>query len=340
MTMHLIKHPNNPILSANPDHDWESLAVCNPGVILDQGTFHMLYRAAGHDLEHKIVLGYATSSDGVIFARQSSQPAVVPSEQSFDAGCVEDPRIVKIDGLFLITYAYRPFPPGRYWLKESYDHGWALPGSAPKGLRENTTNTGLMITRDFKTYKKLGRITQHDIDNRDVILFPEKINGKFVMLHRPVEWTGPAYGTMVPTMWLSFSDDLMRWKDDVLLAVPEQPWEMKKMGGSTPPLKTDQGWLVFYHAVSPEDGMYRVGAMMLDLLDPRKVIARTKNYLMEPEFPYETAGYYTGCVFPTANIIKDDTIYLYYGGADKHVCLATCSVSELVKDLMDNQRRM
>jgi len=337
--MRFDKHPNNPILSPLKDNDWESLAVCNPGVIHHDGLFHMLYRAAGHDLEHRIVLGYATSEDGANFVRQSDTPAVSPDEGSFDAGCVEDPRIVTIDGLHVITYAYRPFPPGRYWLKESYDHGWALPESAPNGLLWNTTNTGLMITRDFKRFKKLGRITQHDIDNRDVILFPEKINGKFVMLHRPVEWTGPDYGTDVPTMWLAFSDDLMRWRDDHLLAVPEQPWEMKKMGGSTPPLKTEHGWLVLYHAVSPEDEQYRVGAMLLDLHNPRIILARTKDFLMEPEFPYETDGYYTGCVFPTGNVILDDTLYVYYGGADRYVCQATCKVSELIETLLRDGKR-
>jgi predicted GH43/DUF377 family glycosyl hydrolase len=256
-----------------------------------------------------------------------------PTPEGFDAGCVEDPRIVKFDDLFYVTYAYRPFPPGQYWLKKSFDHGWPMSKHLPEGLRNNTTNTGLAISKDLKTFKKLGRITPHHIDNRDVILFPEKVNGQYVMLHRPVEWVGASYGCDVPSIWLAFSDDMMLWKDDYLLATPAFDWESKKIGGSTPPLKTKDGWLVIYHGVSKSDEQYRVGVMLLDLNDPRKIIARSSDIIMEPEYPYETDGYYTGCVFPTGNVIKDDTLYVYYGGADKFVCQATCSLTELLEFL-------
>jgi predicted GH43/DUF377 family glycosyl hydrolase len=107
-------------------------------------------------------------------------------------------------------------------------------------------------------------------------------------------------------------------------------WE-EKVGGSTPPLKTDRGWLVLYHGVENGGlGYYRVGAVMLDLEDPTKVIGRTKDWIMEPEFDYEIEGYYKGCVFPTGNMIIDDTLYVYYGGADKYIGLATCDMNELI----------
>jgi len=335
--MKLIKAKENPILKPHPDHPWEDLVVCNPGAWYEDGTFYLLYRGAGHDEAHLIHLGLATSKDGFNFERVSDQPVMSPTPDGFDAGCVEDPRIVKFDDLFYVTYAYRPFPPGQYWLKKSFDHGWPKSAHWPKGLLYNTTNTGLAISKDLKTFKKLGRMTKHSIDNRDVILFPEKINGKYVMLHRPVEWVGPKYGCEVPSIWLAFSDDLMEWKDDYMLATSTFDWESKKLGGSTPPLRTKDGWLVIYHGVSKTDEQYRVGVMLLDINDPRKILARSSDYIMEPEFPYETEGYYTGCVFPTGNIIKDDTLYVYYGGADRFVCVATCSVTELLK-FLENHR--
>lgn len=332
--MKLKKYEGNPILRPNMENKWEDLAVCNPAAWYEDGQFYLLYRAAGDDLEHYIYLGLATSVDGFNFERTSSQPVLSPTVNSYDAGCVEDPRIVKFDDEFYITYAYRPFPPGRYWefsadQVKSYEVG----EHAPLCLKNNIANTGLAVTKDFKDFKKLGRITKTNLDNRDVILFPERINGKYVLLHRPKEWIGEAYGCEYPSMWISFSDDLMEWNDGELLAKGIENWE-KKIGGSTPPLKTDKGWLTLYHGVD-DKGIYRVGAMLLDLQDPRKIIARTKDFIMEPEYDYETIGFYNGCVFPTGNVIVEDTLYIYYGGADKYCCVATCSVTELLDYILE-----
>jgi len=335
--MKLTKSPFNPVLSPNPNNAWESLVTCNPGAWFENGLFYLLYRAAGNDIEHTIHLGLATSTDGVSFTRVSDQPVMSPTPDNFDEGCVEDPRIVKFGDLFYVTYAYRPFVPGRYWekghrLKPKYD----LDDHAPSGLRWNTTNSALAVSKDLRTFKKLGRITKYNLDNRDVILFPEKVNGRFVMLHRPVEWTGPNYGCDVPSIWLAFSDNLMEWKDDFLLLSASTDWDDKKLGGATPPIKTDQGWLVLYHGVSKKDDLYRIGAMILDLDDPRKILAKTKDFIMEPEYDYETNGFYNGCVFPTGNVVVGDTLYVYYGGADRYVCLATCKVKELVRFIFEN----
>ena len=114
----------------------------------------------------------------------------------------------------------------------------------------------------------------------------------------------------------------------------EQPWEDQKIGGSCPPIKTEKGWLHIYHGVSSADGAYRAGAVMLDLKNPAVIIARTKGFILEPEFDFEVKGYYTGCVFPTANVVKDNVLYVYYGAADKYVCAATAPFDQFVEDLM------
>ncbi|MDF2857875.1 MAG: glycosidase related protein, partial [Neobacillus sp.] len=204
--MKLKKYENNPILSPMAGHDWENLAVCNPGMWYEEGVFNLLYRAAGDDEEHRIYFGLAKSKDGFHFERVSDQPNVAPLEGNYDAGCIEDPRIIKFEDTYYITYAYRPFAPGRYW---TFGHDEVLvpdvPQGAPDYVKKNTANTGLLMTKDLKNYQRLGRITKTFLDDRDVIIFPEKINGKYVMIHRPKEWIGDEYDCEFPGIWISYS---------------------------------------------------------------------------------------------------------------------------------------
>ena len=193
--MKLEKYSGNPILSPNPKQPWESLVVCNPGVIYDQGVFKMLYRAAGDDAEHVIRFGLATSRDGFHFKRAQKTPVLSPSADGEDAGCIEDPRIVKTNGHFLITYAYRPYFPQQYWLAPNNSAYNPHDKHQPKAFGENLTSSGLLMSVDLKTFRRLGRITDPTLDDRDVILFPERINGKFALLRRPMQWTGKKYGT-------------------------------------------------------------------------------------------------------------------------------------------------
>lgn len=342
--MKLLKFVGNPVMAPNPENEWESLITCNPGVIYDKGIFYMLYRCAGNDEKHVIRFGLATSTDGFHFKRESNSPVFGPSEDGPDGGCVEDPRIVKFDNEFYITYAYRPFPPGRYW---TFAHDVVLTPecgeNAPTAIRENMGNTGLAVTTDFKSFRRLGRLTHSCLDDRDVILFPEKVNGKYVLMHRPKQYVGESYGVKYPSIWLKFSDDLLSWEDKpstLLITGIEGTWE-EKIGGSTPPIRTEAGWLVLYHGVEKGGvGHYRAGALLLDFNDPTKVIGRTPNPILEPEEDYETQGMYDGCVFPTGNVVVDGTLYVYYGAADKYVGVATCKVEELVDYLKSEECRV
>jgi len=327
--MKLEKYAGNPVLAPNPGQPWESLVVCNPGVIYDQGMFHMLYRAAGNDPEHVIRFGLATSKDGFNFQRAQADPVFSPSVDGEDAGCIEDPRIVKTNGHFLITYAYRPYFPGQYWLAPNQAAYSPRDQNQPRAFGENLTCSGLLMSENLKTFRRLGRITDPTLDDRDVILFPEKIHGKFALLRRPMQWTGPDYGTEHPAIWICFGDDPLKWGKDYLLAKSRFHWE-RKIGGSTPPLKHAKGWFVLYHAVD-EQGVYHVGAMLLDLNDPRKVIARVPEPIMSPEAEYEWQGLYPhGVVFPTANVVLDGKLFVYYGCADKFIGVATANFDELV----------
>lgn len=331
------KYPGNPILRPSDGDGWDSLVTSNPGVTYDHGCFYMLYRAAGHDADHVIRFGLAISQDGFHFERVGTEPAFGPSQDGPDSGCVEDPRIVKIGDTFYITYAYRPLAPGQYWTF-AFDQVLTpfCGDEAPKAWASNLGNTGLAMTQDFKSFRRLGRITSPVLDDRDVILFPEKVGGNYVLMHRPKQYVGAAYGVDEPSIWLKFSDDLLNWESKpshLLLTGRPNHWD-QKIGGSTPPLRTADGWLVIYHGVDLKGkGKYRVGAVLLDLDNPLRVLARTFDPILEPEEDYEMNGLYKGCVFPTGNVLLNDTIYLYYGAGDKYVGVATCPLPELLSYL-------
>lgn len=335
--MKFVRHCDNPVLSANSRNEWENLCVLNPAVVYDEKAdeFIMLYRAAGDTDMHHIYLGLAKSKDGIHFERCSDRPVLEPDYNGPDAGCIEDPRLIKMGEWYYLTYAARPYAPGRYWI-ENYPRPWAdAPKDGPQFLIKNDSVTYLAITKDFKTFKKLGRITDTRTDDRDVILFPEKVNGKFVRLSRPMDWCGEGYENKKPCTYIAFSDDMMEWSDARVLMQGEEWWATKKMGGSCPPIKTRYGWFHLYHGVCEKDGSYRVGAVLLDLNDPTVILARTKECLLEPETEYEKSGYYNGCVFPTGNVVKDGVLYVYYGAADKYVCVATADFEELLSYLVN-----
>jgi predicted GH43/DUF377 family glycosyl hydrolase len=332
--MKLVRYEGNPILQPNPENDWEALVATNPGAWYDQATGRvlMVYRAAGNDARHRISLGLAESSDGYTFRRVSDQPFLRTSEEGgWDAGSVEDARIVKFGDYYFITYAAVPVLPGQYWTIPFRETLSDIVPEFPVNLRENWTRTGLLITRDFQTVYRAGYLTDPTVDDRDVILFPEKIRGKFAVLHRPMQWVGPEYGCAHPAIWIALCDDLLEQKKLTLLARAEYPWEVK-VGGSAPPIKTPYGWLMLYHAVGP-DSRYRVGAMLLDLDDPTCVLSRTPQPIYEPEAWYELEGIYKGITFPCGNVVIDGKLFVYYGGADQYVGLATCELEDLLQYL-------
>lgn len=334
--MKLRKYEHNPILKKNPANQWEELCVLNPAVIFndEDKKFYMLYRAAGNDKQHYIYLGLATSDDGINFVRQSDKPLIAPDVNGADGGGIEDPRLVKIDDHYFLTYASRPFAPGQYWREDKEYFGFQ-PKAGPKVLIYNDTETHLAVSKDLVHWKKLGRITDSRNDDRDVIIFPERINGQYVKISRAMNKCGEGFKNPHPAIWISFSNDLLEWpREEELLYQGEEDWEDLKVGGSCPPVKTPYGWLFIYHGVASKDTNYRVGAMLLDLKDPRKIIAKTKNFIMEPEHPFETDGFYSGCVFPTGIVEVKDEYYIYYGAGDQCICLATIKKEELINALL------
>ena len=300
--MRLKRHPANPVLLPDPSSNWENANVFNPGVLHHNGLFHMFYRAQGLDWISRI--GYAVSADGVFWNRL--REPVLDVSGTTDSRGVEDPRIVKIDGVYYMTYtAY-----GRVYQGEGEPTGvggYILPMVA--------RSTNLL------TWEKLGPILRGE-DNKDHVLFPRKIRGRFAALHR-----------RRPNIWLAYSGDLRTWDEADMAPIfgprPENGWDDTAVGGNGVPIETEHGWLIFYHAYDQEH-VYRQGVCLLDLDDPTVVIRRPKTSIFWPEELWELRGDVPNVVFSCANPVVEDTLYFFYGGADHVVGLATAQLDDVV----------
>lgn len=327
----LQRYEKNPILIPNEANWWESKAVFNCAILHYENKFHMLYRAIGEYERYISRIGYASSTDGYSFAR-SNHIALEPT-QDYEKYGIEDPRMVEIDNQVYITYVI---------LSAYVTDGAVVEAS-----------TALATTTDFLKYTRLRVITSKGSNNKDVVLFPEKMSqqqssvlssstssnnadgaGKYFFLHRPSSWIGSTYGVDKPSIWLGEGNALTNFEKHTLLLKPEEDWEELKVGAGPPPIKTRAGWLVIYHGVSREK-VYSAGAALLDLHDPSKIIGRTKTPILEPKEPYEKLGDVNNVVFPTgACIVDNDKLFVYYGAADKVCCLATADLNYLLDHIL------
>lgn len=239
----------------------------------------------------------ARSTNAVDF-QVDDTPFIVPDNRYELFGC-EDPRVSCIDGVFYINYS---------------------------AISDLGICTALARTHDFSTVEKLGLIFAPD--NRDVCLFPEKIGGHYWALHRPA----PAhFGS--PGIWIGTSPDLLHWGNHKsLLDTSGGGWDQRKVGGGAPMLKTDKGWLQIYHGVDQAQ-RYCLGALLLDLDDPTRIIARLADPLMEPVAEYERHGFFGNVVFTCGATIRDGILHIYYGAADEVMALATIPLNALWQKL-------
>ncbi len=323
----------NPIMSPQRSYIWESKYVFNPAAIYEGGEIHILYRAIGeHDVS---VLGYASTQNGVDISRRLPFPAYVPRE-SFEGvndnpqrglsdfyasggggwgGC-EDPKLTRIDDkIYLVYVAY---------------NGWSQPRLAMSWIEVDdflaqrwNWSQPVLISRPGET-------------NKSGCILPEKVNGKYMFFHR-----------VFPDILIDFVDDLDFDSDDKWLEgkfkISPRPgfWDAGKLSVAAPPMRTDDGWLMIYHAVTgrPEwegtDLRYKIGAMILDIDDPTKVLYRTSEPLLEPETHYENEGAKYGIAYPCGAVIKDGELFIYYGGSDEFVCVATAPLAQFLKELKE-----
>lgn len=314
--LELVKSLHNPIIKpgTNP---WTAEAVLNPAAAVLDGRTHLIYRAIGVDGVSR--LGYASSPDGIRFDirlpypvyvarnphnvaldRRHYSPMLYPSGGSW-GGC-EDPRMVVIDGWVYVTF-------------NMFDN-WAL-RVAVIALREDD-----FLAKRFYNWEG-PIILSHGVRDKNWVLFPEKIGGQFAILHSII-------GDSEHMVRVEYTDDLeslanRRFESPDPQKMPDQriAWHVHTRSAGPPPLKTDKGWLVLYHANDAhESWRYKIGAMLLDLVDPTKVLYRAAAPVISPDEHYENHGK-PGIVYAGGAVVRDGVLYVYYGGADKVVCVAT-----------------
>ncbi|WP_164100543.1 glycoside hydrolase family 130 protein [Candidatus Laterigemmans baculatus] len=244
------------------------------------------------------------ATDPAAIEGSRGRPVLMPTGETESFG-VEDPRIVFLQDRYWITYvAVSP-------------HGPA---------------TALASTTDFETFERHG--IAFCAENKDVLLFPETIGGRFAALHRPVIGTP----FCKPEMWLAFSRDLIHWGDHRPLHAGAAAWESGRVGGGAPPLLTDRGWLCLYHGNrapqrAGEVGAYYAAALLLDRDDPQRILARSPEPLRAPTLSYEQHGFVPNVVFPTATIATGDLLHIYYGAADTSTAVLTYELNALLDSL-------
>ena len=323
-TPKLIRAENNPIIKPVFYRDWETVGTFNPAAVKDdKGDVHIFYRAIGNDGVSRI--GHARSVNGINFEDRSEYPIYVSSPvfgqfdnkinspQYYDSniytsggswgGC-EDPRAVVIDNRVYMTYTAFA--------------GW-------ESVRIALTSISLEDLKKHRwNWKKPKFISAPNEVNKNWVLFPEKINGKFAVLH-----------SISPEIKIDYIDDVNYIQSDhIKSSAPaggrEEYWDNWMRGAGAPPMKTEIGWLLLYHAMDKRDpNKYKLGCMILDYKNPKNILYRSPEPILEPEMSYENDSK-PGVVYASGSVILNDELFVYYGGGDKHVCVARTSIKGLL----------
>ena len=320
---HLLKkHKNNPIIKPAYKNTWETWQTFNPAALFEDNKVHLVYRAIGEDGISRF--GYASSRDGVLVDERHDKPIFELSEVAGSAssaesayfsggswGGAEDPRITKLDGnLHMLFVAFSGLP----------------------RLALVSIKWGDFLNKRWK-WGGVKIISPPGVVDKSGCLFPELINGKYAILHR-----------IFPNILLDFVDNLDFPEGQYLsgekavwgkhsIKIRKGEWDSLKIGPGAPPIKTDKGWLLIYYGVDEKDRRYKIGAMLLDLKNPRKVLARTKKPILEPVEWYENVGHKHGVAYPCGAVVVGEFLHVYYGGADSYVCVASANLKKFLEDL-------
>lgn len=322
----LKKTLHNPIIKPSK-YAWESKATFNPAAFKSpDGKINIVYRAIGED--DSSVLGYAYTYDGLniegrptyhIYKRLFNYNENVPkidylSGGGWSGGC-EDPRLALIDGVV-------------YMIFTAFD-GWGSVRIALTSIKyEDFKN------KKWNNWKKAVMISPPGEINKNWVLFPEKINGKFAIMH-----------SFYPKILISYFDSLDELDGTKFIKSNNtrpidhsRDWDSWFRGVGPSPIKTKDGWLILYHAMNYKNpDRYRMGALLLDLKDPTKILYRSKTPILEPEEDYENNGHKWGVVYSCGAVVKEGELFVYYGGADKYVCVASIKLKTLLDDLKENK---
>jgi len=296
--------------------DWvrqEDVEFIDPRVVqlLETGCVRLTFvshlrvvRLNGDSTVEKIAAKGSTALGGQIDCEKIEGAAFVPREPWEEFG-VEDPRITRTDGRFYFTYV---------------------------AVSRHGAATALASTDDFQQFTRHGIIFPPE--NKDVVLFPERVDNQHVALHRP---NGRTPFTP-PEMWIARSSDLISWGRHAPVFAEKAGWESGRVGAGAPPIQTALGWLEIYHGnrrptAAGEVGQYVAAAIVLDAHDPRRVIARSSEPLFTPTEPFEREGFVADVVFPTGVVSRGDSLVVYYGASDTYTGVAELSLQDVLASL-------
>ena len=316
---------NNPILKPIPEHAWESSYVFNPATLNLDNKVHFIYRAIGDS--GVSVLGYASSQDGIHIDERLAEPIYVsenPLERKQDnitpsryvsgggwCGC-EDPRVVKIDDTIYMTYT-------------------AFDGCHAPCVALTSIGVDNFLNKRWN-WKRPVIISAPGEVHKNWVIFPEKLNAQYAILH-----------SITPNILIDYFDNLnfdetTHIKSHYHSHGRDMYWDNWIRGVGPPPIKTKDGWLVLYHAMDKRDpNRYKIGALILDANDPTKILYRSANPLLEPDERYENEGFKAGVVYSCGAVIKDNHLFVYYGGADTVVCAVRANLDDLLNQIKNAQ---
>lgn len=326
-TLKLHRSINNPIIEPRP-YDWESKATFNPTAFIESGKIHLIYRAIGWD--DVSTLGYASSFDGYhieerptyhVYKRfhnndvnKNTPKLLYTSGTNWNGGC-EDPRIVLIEDTLYMIYV-------------SFD-GWS-------SVRLALTSISLsdFKKRKWDNWSKPVLISPPGQINKNWVLFPEKINGKFAILH-----------SFYPKILIDYFDNLDYFDgNNFIKSNNTRPvdktrnWDSWFRGVGPAPIKIKEGWLILYHAMDHKNpDRYKLGALILDEKDLTKVLYRSEGPILEPEEEYENNGHKWGVVYSCGAVVRSGRLFVYYGGADTVVCVASIELNKLINYLKEHK---
>ncbi|MFC1655387.1 hypothetical protein ACFL3C_00795 [Patescibacteria group bacterium] len=315
----LNKSKHNPIIEPIKENGWESWQTFNPGVIQIDNKVYFIYRAIGEDGVSRF--GFAVSNDGFVIEDRLPYPIYEhkTNESKFyyysylsggSFGGCEDPRLVQIEGEDELYISYT---------------------ACDNGLRMALNSIKIDDFENQKwKWKESKLISPPQEVHKNWLIFPEKINGKYALLH-----------SIKPDIQIEYMEDLEFNNDSFIESIykagPQKGcWEKWVRGAGPPPIKTKDGWLLFYHAMDDDFSKYKLGVMLLDLKDPTKVLYRAKEPILEPNETYENCGYKSGVIYASGTIVKDGNLLVYYGGADSYVCVAYAPLGKFLKALKEN----
>jgi predicted GH43/DUF377 family glycosyl hydrolase len=326
--------------------DFENRGVINPACIQHGKHVHMYYRA--WNKENRSVIGYCKLEGPLKVVERWTKPILYPeSPKEFN---LEDPRITLIDGIYYMVYvaydgknvrlAYATSKDLIHWHKKgiispeiTYDEAEDLFRACKTKLKERYFL--------FEAYFK-DRVGEDAILwDKDAFLFPKKIKGKYALIHRILPDIQVIYFKDFKDLTLNYWKKYFKVLNKYVVLESQHWFESRNIGGGCPPIETDYGWLMIYHAVDDMDRgkIYRAGAALLDKKDPTKVIGHLEEPLLSPKEKWEKNGNISNVIFPTGHAIFKNRLYVYYGASDKYIGAFSVRMNDLLSELLKNGKK-